>query len=198
MMGRYREFDVDVALEAALSVFWKKGYEGTSFDDLTRATGVARPSLYATFGNKESFFRKALDRYDGTYMAFMADALKETKISNVIRLILEGALNTHTLEGESRGCLGINGALACSDNAEPIRQELINRRTRSEAALAERFEQAKTEGELSPSADGAALAKYIMMMTQGMAVQAKAGVSNDMLRPVVDHILSTWARPLSG
>ncbi|OLP47924.1 TetR/AcrR family transcriptional regulator [Allorhizobium taibaishanense] len=197
-MGRTREFDVDVALEAAMTMFWKKGYEGTSFDDLTRATGVARPSLYATFGNKESFFRKALERYEAKHMAFMTDALDEPKVQDVVRIILEDALDIHTFGGESRGCLGINGALACSDDAEAVRQALIDRRTQSEAALRGRFERAKDEGELSASADCGALAKYVMMVTQGMAVQAKAGVSKDLLRPVVDHIISTWSRPLSG
>ncbi|MBB4010539.1 AcrR family transcriptional regulator [Rhizobium taibaishanense] len=181
-----------------MTMFWKKGYEGTSFDDLTRATGVARPSLYATFGNKESFFRKALERYEAKHMAFMTDALDEPKVQDVVRIILEDALDIHTFGGESRGCLGINGALACSDDAEAVRQALIDRRTQSEAALRGRFERAKDEGELSASADCGALAKYVMMVTQGMAVQAKAGVSKDLLRPVVDHIISTWSRPLSG
>ena len=64
------EFDVDIALDSALELFWRKGYEGTSLSDLTDAMGITRPSLYATFGNKEELFRKALDRYDDTCMAF--------------------------------------------------------------------------------------------------------------------------------
>src|ERR1700733_4425852 len=61
--GRPREFNVDKALDKALKVFWRKGYEGTSLPDLTRAMGINRPSLYAAFGNKEALFRKAIDRY---------------------------------------------------------------------------------------------------------------------------------------
>lgn len=62
-MGRNREFDIDQALDAALCVFWKKGYEGTSYTDLTQATGVERPALYSAFGNKEALFLRVLDRF---------------------------------------------------------------------------------------------------------------------------------------
>ncbi|KYM71521.1 TetR/AcrR family transcriptional regulator [Pantoea agglomerans] len=193
-MGRHREFDAEVALEAALVVFWKNGYEGTSFDDLTRATGVARPSLYATFGNKENLFRKALERYEVRYMAFMTGALQEPNVHDAVRLILNGMLDTHTLGGECRGCLGINGALACSEGAETIRQELITRRIGSETALLERLKRAKHEGELSSSADCEMLAKYLMTVAQGMAVQAKAGVTREKLQPMVDYVVSGWSR----
>ena len=62
-LGRPREFDTDTALDLALHVFWRKGYEGASMTDLTEAMGITTPSLSAAFGNKEDLFRKALDRY---------------------------------------------------------------------------------------------------------------------------------------
>lgn len=191
-MGRHREFDVDEALDAALSVFWRKGYEGASVEDLARATGVARPGLYSAFGNKASLFLKALDRYDAQYMAFMSEALAEPRIRDVVRRILEGSLQVQTLDDKARGCLGVNGALACSDEAEPIRQELIARRTATEAALRARLERARQEGELPPSMDCAVLASYVMTVNQGMAVQAKAGASRAALGAVVDHVLAIW------
>ncbi|WP_454915211.1 TetR/AcrR family transcriptional regulator [Xanthobacter sediminis] len=186
---------MDKALDAALTVFWQKGYEGTSFEDLTRATGVARPGLYSAFGNKEALFRKALDRYDTKYLHFMSEALHEPEVRDVVRRILEGSLEVQTLNGASRGCLGVNGALACSDDAEPIRQELIARRNASEAALRARLEHARQEGDLPPSADGAILASYVMTVAQGMAVQAKAGASKATLGAIVDYVLATWPSP---
>lgn len=195
-MGRHREFDPEEALDAALSVFWQKGYEGTSFEDLTRATGVARPGLYAAFGNKEALFRKALDRYDTAYMAFMREALNEPRARDVVRRILEESIEVQTLNGASLGCLGINGAMACSDESEAIRQELIRRRKASEAALRTRLERARQEGDLPSSANAAVLAGYVMAVNQGMAVQAKAGASKASLKAIVEHALAGW--PQSG
>jgi AcrR family transcriptional regulator len=194
-MGRHREFDVDEALDAALSVFWQKGYEGTSFEDLTSATGVARPGLYSAFGNKEALFRKALDRYDSKYMSFMSEALSETRASDVVRRILEGSVEVQTLYSANRGCLGLNGALACSDEGEPIRKELVARRNATEAALRRRLQRARQEGDLPQSADCAMLASYVMTVNQGLAVQAKAGAPKATLRAIVEHVLTTWPSP---
>src|SRR3569833_2763724 len=75
-MGRPREFDIEKALDAALCVFWRKGYEGASYADLTEATGVERPALYSAFGNKEALFRRVLARYDEQYLGYIAEALQ--------------------------------------------------------------------------------------------------------------------------
>ncbi|QWA09701.1 TetR/AcrR family transcriptional regulator [Sodalis ligni] len=191
-MGRHREFDAEEALEAALSVFWQKGYEGTSFEDLTQATGVARPGLYAAFGNKEALFFQALDLYDKRYLGFMAQALDEPTSYKVVERILRGCAVLHTLSPSHPGCLGLNGALACSDGAESVRQELIRRRAASQLALCRRLERAQREGDLLPSAGCDTLAEYVMTVSQGMAVQAKAGVSRQSLEKLAEHVLSTW------
>lgn len=191
-MGRHREFDADEALEAALSVFWQKGYEGASFSDLTQATGVARPGLYAAFGNKEALFIKALDLYDAKYMSFMSDALNEATSYTVAERILRGNASVLTKNPAHPGCLGINGALACSDDAEPIRRELVRRRTAMQSALRRRLERAQREGDLPASVDAVALTSFVMAVSQGMAVQAKAGASKEALDGLVDHVLGTW------
>ncbi|PZO69461.1 MAG: TetR family transcriptional regulator, partial [Sphingomonas taxi] len=95
-MGRRREFDTEKALDAALGVFWAKGFEGASYADLTAATGVARPGLYAAFGNKEEMFLKALDRYDQIFMGFFPAALREVRSVDVARRALRGAAEVHT------------------------------------------------------------------------------------------------------
>ncbi|GAB7524566.1 TetR/AcrR family transcriptional regulator [Paraburkholderia sp. 2C] len=194
-MGRRREFDEDKALEAALSVFWEKGYEGASFDDLSKATGVARPGLYAAFGNKEALFLKAVDLYESRYLGFMSDALAEPTSRKVVERILQGCAALHTRDSNHPGCLGLNGALACSEEAEPIRVELVERRAASQLALRRRLELAQREGDLPQSAKCAVLASFVMAVSQGMAVQAKAGASRRALEALASHVLSTWPSP---
>lgn len=193
-MGRQREFDPDEALDAALALFWQKGYEGTSFEDLTRATGVARPGLYAAFGNKEALFRKALDRYDAKYLTYMREALEQPSSYEVVRRIMRGSAEVQTLDPAHPGCLGTTGALACSLQAEPIRLELARRRQHAEAALCRRLERARDEGDLPRSTDCATLAAFVMAVTQGMVVQATAGASRARLEAIADHALAAWPR----
>jgi AcrR family transcriptional regulator len=191
-MGRHREFDVEKALEAALCVFWRKGYEGASYADLTEATGVERPALYSAFGNKEALFRQALDRYYERYLDFIPKALQLPTSRDVAAHILYSSIDLNTRYPNHTGCLGINGALAVSDEAEPVRKALIDARAAGETQLRERFERAKADGDLPETAKSDALAAYVMAVSHGMAVQAKAGFSRDILEAVAEQALSTW------
>jgi AcrR family transcriptional regulator len=191
-MGRQREFDVDQALDAALFVFWRKGYEGASYTDLTQATGVERPALYSAFGNKEALFRRALERYYEHYMDFFPAALEQPTSREVAAHILRGAAELNTRYPDRTGCLAIHGALAGSDDAEPVRRALVDARAAAEASLRDRFERAKEDGDLPQTANCAALAAFVLAVLHGMAVQAKAGFSRDVLELVADQALSTW------
>lgn len=191
-MGRRREFDIEKALDAALAVFWAKGFEGASYADLTAATGVAPPGLYAAFGNKEEMFLKALARYDEVFMGFFAEALQEARSIDVARKTLWGAAQVHTGACTPAGCLGINGALAVSDEAESVRARLADRRRRAEGVLAERFMRAHAEGDLQGDADPAALARFVMTVSQGMSVQAKAGSTREQLFEIAELALAGW------
>lgn len=191
-MGRQRKFDLEEALDAALCVFWRKGYEGTSYTDLTEAVGVERPALYSAFGNKESLFRRALSRYYERYMNFIPNALALPTSREVAAHILQGAVDLHTRYPDHAGCLAINGAIAGSDASEPVRQILIEARAAGETQLRERFERAKAEGDLPERADPGALATFLMAVLHGMAVQAKAGFPRERLEAVAAQALSTW------
>lgn len=200
-MGRQREFDVDQALDAALGVFWRKGYEGASYSDLAEATGVERPALYSAFGNKESLFRRALERYYKDYLDFFPAALEQPTAREVAARILHGAAELNTRYPDRPGCLGVHGALAVSDDAEAIRCALIQARANGEASLRDRFERAQRDGDLPETVNCAALAAFVCAVLHGMAVQAKAGFSRDMLEAVAEQALSTWpggGSPRSG
>ncbi len=95
-MGRPRSFETDKALDRALQVFWRKGYEGASLSDLTKAMGINRPSLYAAFGDKEALFRKALDRYTDGPAAYVREALHQPTARAVAERLLRGAADLLT------------------------------------------------------------------------------------------------------
>jgi AcrR family transcriptional regulator len=191
-MGRHREFDVEKALDAALCVFWRKGYEGASYADLTEAAGIERPALYSAFGNKEALFRKTLVRYYERYLDYIPVALKLATSREVVAHIFHHAIDLNTRYPEHTGCLGINGVLAGSDEAEPVRQALIEARAAGEVQLRERFERAKAEGDLPETANPETLAAFALAVLHGMAVQAKAGFSREALTAVAEQALSTW------
>jgi len=191
-MGRPRKIDEEKALDAAVCVFWRKGYEGTSYADLTKAAGVERPALYSAFGNKEQLFRLALTRYYDRYLDFIPEALQLPTARAVATHLLYKTIDLNTRYPEHPGCLGINGVLAGSDDAEPVRQALIDARTDGEKKVRKRFEQAQAEGDLPQTAKPAALAAFLMTVTHGMAVQAKAGFSREKLETIVEQALSTW------
>ncbi|MFL5338584.1 MAG: TetR/AcrR family transcriptional regulator [Gemmataceae bacterium] len=190
--GRPREFDTEKALDAALQVFWRKGYEGASLPDLTAAMGINRPSLYAAFGNKEGLFRRAVDRYVQGPASFVRTALDETTARGVAEKLLGGAVDLVTDPRGPRGCLLVQGALACGQEAESVRCELVARRLAGEAAIRERFERAKAEGDLPADADPADLARYVVTVTRGLAVQAAGGANRKELRRVADMALRAW------
>ena len=192
--GRPRAFDPDTALERAMHVFWAKGYEGASLSDLTGAMRINRPSLYAAFGNKEHLFGKVLDRYVDGPLAYFGKALAAPKARDIVEQILFGAAR---MAGDPRlpaGCLMVQGALACGNAAGSVRKEAAGRRATSEVALRRRLQRAKREGDLPRNADPAELARYVMTVLQGMAVQGADGAGRDQLRRVAQVALRAWPK----
>lgn len=191
-IGRPRAFDKDKALDRALDVFWRKGYEGASLADLTEAMGINPPSLYAAFGNKEALFRQALDRYQDERGAFQREALAAPTARAAVARLLGGTADFLTDRRNPRGCLMVHGALACGDEASAVRKELAARRAASEAAIRRRLERAKAEGDLPAGAEPAALAGYVATVLEGLAVQAAGGASRKELQRVVEVALRAW------
>jgi len=190
-MGRPRAFDPDEALDQAMRVFWSKGYEGTSLTDLTDAMGINRPSLYAAFGNKEELFRKAFDRYLNK-MVCVDEAFHQPTARAFVEKLLYGFADTLTDPTHPPGCMGVMSALVCSDEAGPIREELISCRRASELSIRARLMKAQADGDLCPVCSPEDLARYISTVSQGMAVQAVSGAGRDELRRIVDLALKAW------
>jgi AcrR family transcriptional regulator len=191
-MGRPREFDVEKALDQALHVFWRNGYEGSSIADLTQAMGINPPSLYAAFGNKEGLFRKALDRYVEHRTEFWNEALAQPTARGTIEHLLNESVGFLTETHNPHGCLLVRGTLSCSDAAAAIQRELTARRSKGEIALRERFARGKDEGELPAAFPADDFARYIMTILEGMSVRAAGGATRDELQKVADMALRAW------
>ena len=187
--GRPRSFNTEKALDGALHVFWRKGYQGASLSDLTKAMGINRPSIYGAFGDKEALFRKALDRYMTAQGGYMQEALKQSTARAFVERLLFGSVESMCGSGNPSGCLLVQGALASGEEADPVRRELIWRRKAGETAIRRRLKRAKAEGDLPAGSDPATLARYLATVRQGMAVQAASGASRNDLRRVAETAL---------
>jgi AcrR family transcriptional regulator len=191
-IGRPREFDMSLALDRALEVFWRKGYEGASIGDLTAAMGIKPPSLYAAFGNKEGLFRQALGRYTQWHDGLINEALALPKAKDCIAALLRCTADSLTDKNNPPGCLLVQGIAGSGEHAKCISDQLCAQRAANEKRVRERLKRAKAEGDLPDDADPAALARFVATVTQGMAVQAAAGASRAELRRVADTALRAF------
>lgn len=189
-MGRPRAFCREQALDNAMEVFWRKGYEGATLAELTRAMGINPPSLYAAFGNKEGLFKASLDRYSARIEAYLRDILSAPTAREVASRMLHGKADYLTDPANPPGCLYVQGGLACGDEARSVPAELARRRAKAEQSLRERFERAREENDLPQGLDPAVLASLIMTLIQGMDVRASAGATRAELHELVDLALA--------
>ncbi|GAA4608192.1 AcrR family transcriptional regulator [Actinoplanes octamycinicus] len=187
--GRPRGFDADAALDRAVEVFWRHGYEGASLSDLTGAMGINRTSMYAAYGGKEDLFRRAVARYAEADMAYAREALAEPTAYRVIERFLRTNADALTRPDRPAGCLSIQGGLACGSDNGHVAQFLAASRLAGEQALTERLTRAAEEGDLPTGTDPAALARYVMVVSEGNAVHAAAGVPREALHATVDLAL---------
>jgi AcrR family transcriptional regulator len=194
-LGRPREFDVDEALDRAIDVFQRNGYEGSSVAELTEAMGINPPSLYAAFGNKETLFRKALNRYAVRRTAFWDEALKMPDARRMVEVLLRESAIFFTEDCSPPGSLLVRSLVSCGAAMDAIRRELAARGAAGELALCERLEEARKSGELPPSIRPAEFARYIVTVIEGMSVQASGGATGQELLRVADMALRIWPAP---
>ena len=182
-----------------MEVFWRKGYDGASLPELTAAMGINRPSLYATFGNKESLFRKVLDRYANGAATFIGAAIEQPTAKQAIEHILRGAVEFLSAKCHPRGCLLMQGTPPCGDEADSIRQEIITQRLAGQNLIHKRLKRAAVEGDLATDADAADVARFVSAIVHGMSIQAANGATRAQLQSLADMGISAcaiWLRPL--
>jgi TetR/AcrR family transcriptional repressor of nem operon len=190
-MARTKEFDCDRALEGALRVFWRKGYEATSIQDLVDATGVNRASLYETFGTKRKLFRKALERYAGSKHN-VAQATAETEAGMArIRAALELAAEQTLKDG--RGCMIVNAIVERAGQDREMRRIGARTRAQLEDFFAGSLAEAERRGEIRSGQDRKALARFLTNALFGLRVVAKTGGEKEEIRAIVRTTLERIA-----
>jgi len=191
--GRPRLLDRPKALETALKLFWRHGYEGTSVADLTAAMGTTPPSLYAAFGSKERLYREAVDLYMESYGGFPASAFAEEPTARrAIERILREAIALYSAGPKPRGCMLTTGALTCAPEHQDVANDLARRRRAAIAAIKSRFDRAVVQGELDVATDTAGLAAFYAAVIQGLSIQARDGVNRKELESITQASLAAW------
>jgi TetR/AcrR family transcriptional repressor of nem operon len=189
-MGRHKEFSVEQALDRALHVFWSKGFEGASLSDLTEEMGIQRASLYATYGNKESLYEKALIEYQARGLQALDQKLSGGDDPlEILRSALQTAIPSSLVE--SNGCFCLNASIDRAPHDPDIRRLLHDHFNKVETALAkvvakgiaaERFRL-----DLSPSAAG----KYLLVVLNGLHAAAKTEPDHRRLHDTIELALSS-------
>jgi TetR/AcrR family transcriptional repressor of nem operon len=183
-MARPREFDLEDALERATRLFWTKGFEQTSLDELCAATGLGRSSLYAAFGDKRGLYLRALERYEERSAARITAALADKPIREGLAAFLAALIDDIVAGPGRRGCFIGNCAaeLARLDRtaAAQVRASL----ERIEAAFKEAMAAAQRRGELSAGADAAALARFLTAGIQGLRLVGKTNPDRATLEDI--------------
>lgn len=191
--GRPRSFDRDVALERAMLLFWRRGFEATSISDLTAEMGITPPSLYAAFGDKERLFLEAVQRYldqssGCSDQIFAEEATARGAIDRLLRSAAEGLTRTD----RPSGCMIVTAATNCCPESAGIQAGLARHRAEAAERLRARIAQGVADGELTADTDVAGLATFYTTVIQGMTVQARDGAARETLLAAAAAAMRAW------
>jgi AcrR family transcriptional regulator len=187
--GRPISFDKDAALEAAMLLFWERGFEGTSMADLTQAMGLSPSSIYAAFGHKQALFQLAVKRYMDTRAQYARVALEEPTLEKVVRALFDNTVAFLTSSGHPPTCMTLAGAMGCSADAAPARNLMTEIRRQNEVAMKERFLQARKSEELSKDVNVDDYTRYLSSILAGLSIQAANGSTKAELKRTAEMAL---------
>lgn len=193
VIGRPRGFDRDAALEAAMLLFWRKGFAATSMNDLCDAMGISSPSLYAAFGSKEALYLEAVEYYARTIGPPVWDKLAEgaTARAGIENLLIAWTESLPKSRATPAGCMALLAAVGDEWPATIVR---VVKKVRLEmlGTLRSRLENAVAKGELPASTDIDGLSRFYLGVFQGMAIQAKDGATQAELSAVAAAAMAAW------
>ncbi|WP_380163402.1 TetR/AcrR family transcriptional regulator [Jannaschia sp. R86511] len=187
-MARPREFETDVAVGAAMDLFWRQGFEATSIHDLTRELGIGKGSLYAAFTSKEELYARALELYCSRHAGGLIELLSaDTDVRSAVRGVL-GSMATTDLDDPERGCMLVNAATERPGDvatANRVRATM----TLIESVLAGALERAQARGELAADKNPVEMARFLTTFVQGLRVMGGARVGAAFVADAVEVAL---------
>ena len=189
-MARSKEFDREIVLDEATDLFWEKGYESTSMEDLVERMGIGRASLYDTFGSKHELFALAMERYAERLEDKFLGALRAPGSPRRIVSEFLLALVDRNSEDTQRGCLMVKSALTTARDDPETAERIREYTARIEEAFYELFLRARAERELAPGQSPRALARYFTSVLQGLSITATINENRKAVRDVVRTALS--------
>lgn len=191
--GRPLSFDREVALERAMLVFWRYGYEAASLQELTSAMGITPPSLYAAFGDKEHLFLEAVERYSSKNCDALDCLFAQAPTArDAIERLLQSTAIEHTCSSHPPGCLVVTAATNCSASAEHVQDAMTQRRSDVETKVRKRIERGISDGDLPADTDAASLAAFYITVIHGMSTQARDNGNRDKLLAIARAAMRAW------
>lgn len=190
-MARPKAFDRDQVLSAATAVFWAKGYEAASTDDLLRAMGISRQSLYDTYGGKRALYLEALARYQADSLATRIATLTrpESPLEGLSDILT--AVAAESPELRALGCMGVNAICEFGRDDADVNASGAANAGVLQAALVRVLREAKRRGEIDPGLDEPAAARFLQTTLTGLKVYAKGGGSPEALREIADFAVAS-------
>ncbi|HBU81873.1 MULTISPECIES: TetR/AcrR family transcriptional regulator [Paenibacillus] len=190
-MVRQREFDTDKALEAAMQIFWDKGFEATSLSDLTTSMGIQRPSLYAAFGDKKELFETALRRYTTLHAAQVRSRLQHTSsVKEAFRALFEHIGAEGDVTDPRHGCFCINTMVELAPHDPKLAVLTREHQMYLAAIFKETIERGQETGELSDDLDAIALSKSLVVSMIGLTVMMKSEPDRSFVQQSIKVTLS--------
>jgi AcrR family transcriptional regulator len=195
--GRPQTFDRTEVLTRAMQLFWERGFEGTSFDELVAVMGISPSSFYNSFGSKERLYQEATEAYlavSGEW--FLRELNADTDTQSAFHNVLLAAAREFTKEGLPSGCMISLAGTHLPPSLNSVRDMMAHHRQRGQAAMAARIQRGIELGDLPPETNAETLAAFYSALSRGMAVLARDGASRDQLTAIIEIAMAAWPHPM--